>query len=127
MTTGKPLLAFHLCILYPSNCASWALITDSNLFFFKNFDAASDPKKNEQPRTSLVLYRLSQYPLSSSTGSDHKISQNNPVRGGSFTLLMLFKSSNVFKSGEIPPCIARNLPLTNQPMGSTSNVSMNRL
>lgn len=102
-------------------------MTDNSLFFLRNFDAASEPKKKEQPRTSLVLYKLSQYPLSSSTGSDHKISQNRPVRGGSFALFMLLRSSSVFRSGEIPPCIARNLLLTSQPMGSTSNVSMNRL
>lgn len=127
MTTGNPDLAFHLCILYPSNCASCALMIESNLFFLRNLLAASDPKKNDHPLTSFVLYRLSQYPLSSSTGSDHRISQKRPVLGGSLARLMLLRSSSVFRSGEIPPWMARNLLFTNHPIGRTSKLSMNKL
>jgi hypothetical protein len=102
-------------------------MTDSKLFFLKNFVTASYPKKYEHPLTSLFLNNDSQYPESSSTGSDQRISQKMPDLGGSFIQLIEFKSSKVFRSGEIPPWRARNLLFTRHPIGSESNESINRL
>ena len=42
-------------------------------------------------------------------GSDHNKSQNNPEVGGSLKRLIDFKSFIVFKLGDSPPWIAKNL------------------
>ena len=83
MTTGKSFGPFHLCSLYPSSCASWALNRDKILFRYRNSFIASAPNTYEQPLVALVSY-LSRYsPVSVSFGSDQSTSQNTPFRGGS--------------------------------------------
>ena len=47
ITTGKSWPPFQRCILYPSICASWALMMEIRLFFCRNLLAASYPKNHD--------------------------------------------------------------------------------
>ena len=124
MTAGNFYAPDHLYILYPSACASCALITDSILFFQKKLLVIQDPKKQEHPLTSLTLTSPSHCPVLLSTGSAHIRSQNNPVLGIYLNLSIFFMSSSQdrikntdLSYGEIPPCTHRNFLLMRHARG----------
>jgi hypothetical protein len=54
---------------------------ESNLFFWRNPFASSNPKKYEHPRTSLSFCNYDNAPLELSIGSAHIKSQKIPFLG----------------------------------------------
>jgi|Transcript_14689 hypothetical protein len=83
ITTGNSELPFHLCILYPSSYASCALITESSLFRLRKLLTATALYTKLHPRISFDFHCSEEAPVSESTGSDHRRSQNSPYLGGS--------------------------------------------
>ena len=61
-------------------------------------------------------------PISSSTGSDHNMSQITPYSGGSLNLFNWFNSKQLVSYGPIPPCKAKNLLFTIDAKGNESKV-----
>ena len=94
MIVGKFFWPPQLYILNPLAWASCARMIDSSLFLLKKPFVNSNPKKYEQPLTSLTFTSESRCPLLLSTGSAHMRSQKMPDFGISLNRSTREMSSN---------------------------------
>ncbi len=95
ITGGKDIVFSHLCILNPSNWASCALNTETNLFFTRNGLIAFNPKTYEHPLVELSLNVVVSASKSCSQGSAQTISHNTPCLGISTNLFNFSIAENL--------------------------------